>query len=319
LLENQLLVNIVFFLLGFLFLTGGAEFLVRGASRFAVRFKIPHVIIGLTIVALGTSLPELIVTLIANFQNEVGSNIAIGNIVGSNIANLALVLGVCGILASIPVERNLIRLEYPLLMAVSIIFVVMAWDLEIGRVEGIILTFGIIGFTYYSYAAVRSKEDEIEELPGSADSKLTTDVILIAVGIVGLVLGARWLVDSATFLARTFGVSELVIGLTLVAIGTSLPELATTSISLLRGQDDIAVGNIVGSNLYNIMLIGGLNAIIKPIASPESMRWLDYPVMLGMTLLVFLLILPKPHQVARWQGILLLTLYFGYSAWLFFV
>ena len=319
LLENELFINIILFLLGFLFLTVGADTLVRGASRLAARFKIPHVIIGLTVVALGTSLPELVVSLIANFQDEVGSNIAIGNIVGSNIANLALILGVCGVLTAIPVERNLIRLEYPLLMAVSILFVALAWDGEINRVEGIILLMGIIGFTIYSYLAVRgqSEEEGLDDIDIADDSKLSMDILLVALGTAGLVLGANWLVDSATFLARTFGVSELVIGLTLVAIGTSLPELATTSVSLIRGQDDIAVGNIVGSNLYNIMLIGGLNSIIKPIQSPESMRWLDYPVMLGMTLLVFLLIIPKPHRVTRWQGLLLLALYFSYSAWVF--
>ncbi|MEM7532762.1 MAG: calcium/sodium antiporter [Chloroflexota bacterium] len=318
--------NIGLFLLGFVFLVGGAEFLVRGASRLASRYHVPGVVIGLTIVALGTSLPELLVSLIANFQGGGASDIAIGNIVGSNIANVGLILGTAAVLSAIAVEKTLVRREFPLMIGISIMFVLMCWDWdgsgygEINRIEGLILFLGIIAFTWYSYISSKGREHDDEGDASSDDlSKIPMwqDLGLIAIGVVGLIAGANWLVTSATVLAEAIGVPELVIGLTLVALGTSLPELATTVVAIRRNEGDIAVGNVVGSNIYNMLLIGGANALIKPIPAPQNMQYLDYPVMLGIAILAFIFSITRPNRILRWQGGILLAVYVGYSLWLF--
>ncbi len=324
---NELAIETFLFFAGFAFLTGGAELLVRGASRLAAAFNIPSVVIGLTVVAFGTSLPELLVSMIANLQSSGGSDIAIGNIVGSNIANLALILGLAAVMTAIPVERHLLRREYPILLITSILFVALAWNGVIHRWEGVLFIAGLIGFTYYSYAAERIEPVEAAhalDVVGAIDKsiaqpsrRLFVDSLLVLVGLVGLIIGANWLIESAQVIARALGVSDLVIGLTLVAIGTSLPELATTVIAVMRKEADIAVGNVVGSNIFNILFIGGLSAIIRPLAAPPSMHSFDFPVMLGLTVLVYVLASFGAHRLSRWQGLLLLALYVGYVGWLF--
>jgi cation:H+ antiporter len=326
---NPLLLNILLFLAGFVFLTGGAEFLVRGASRLAIRMKVPMVVIGLTIVAFGTSLPELMVSLIANLQGGGAADIAIGNVVGSNIANLALILGVVAVLRPVSVERQLLFREYPLMLIVSVVFFAMAWDGAIGRIEGIILFLGLLGFTYYSYTtsrtlppeeqaeAIEFVEDVLENEGQVSTTVLLRDIGFILIGIIGLLIGANWLVTSATFLARFFGISELVIGLTLVAVGTSLPELATSVVAILRKEGDIALGNLVGSNLFNILAIIGIASIVRTLPVPLSMRVVDFPLMLVVAVLPMLLVLPKPHMMNRWNGAVMLAIYVGYNIWLF--
>jgi cation:H+ antiporter len=326
---NPLFLNILLFLAGFVFLTGGAEFLVRGASRLAIRFKVPLVVVGLTIVAFGTSLPELMVTLLANLQGGGTANIAIGNVVGSNIANLALILGVVSVLRPVSVERQLLFREYPLMLIVSLIFFAMAWDGAIDRLEGIFLFIGLIGFTVYSYTSSRTlppeeQSEAIEYVEEVLDGEeqisviiLLRDISFVLIGIIALLIGANWLVDSATFLARFFGISELVIGLTLVAVGTSLPELATSVIAILRKEGDIALGNLIGSNLFNILAIVGIAAMIRSLPAPFSMRMVDFPLMVFVAILPMILVLPRPHFMTRWNGIVMLAIYIGYNIWLF--
>ena len=354
---NPILLNILLFLVGFAFLTGGADFLVRGASRLAVRLNIPLVVIGLTVVAFGTSLPELVVSLMANLQGGSTADLAIGNVVGSNIANLALILGVVAILRPLTVDRQLLQREYPLMVAVSLVFTWMSWNGQVVRWEGIVLFLGLLGFVYWSYAASRSlaeeKESEALEYIGgeaaisatqpeahSSDealaasreriaqadrrpllpaaraglfrSLLLRDIAMVALGITVLVLGAKWLVDSATFIARHFGVSELVIGLSLVALGTSLPELAASVVAIVYRRGDIALGNLVGSNLFNMLAIIGITAGVRPLPAPLGMRGVDFPVMLLIAILPLLLVLPSPHVMNRWKGALMLALYVGY-------
>ncbi len=362
---NPLLLNILLFLVGFVLLTGGADFLVRGASRLAVRLNVPLVVIGLTVVAFGTSLPELVVSLIANLQGGSRAELAIGNVVGSNIANLALILGVVAVLRPLMVERQVLQREYPLMIGISLIFTWMAWDGQIAQWEGVLLFLGLLGFVYWSYAASRSlaEEKESEALEyiggeavdsstqaeglddqeeveaGSADtlaqsqeriaraarnpllpaaisglfrSLLLRDIGMVVLGISVLVLGADWLVDSATFIATYFGVSELVIGLSLVALGTSLPELAASVVAILYKRGDIAMGNLVGSNLFNMMAVVGITASVRPLPAPLSMRCVDFPVMLVVAVLPFLLVLPSPHIANRWKGALMLAIYVGY-------
>ena len=362
---NSLILNILLFLVGFALLTGGADFLVRGASRLAVRLNVPLVVIGLTVVAFGTSLPELVVSLIANLQGGSRAELAIGNVVGSNIANLALILGVVAVLRPLTVDRQLLQREYPLMIGVSVVFVWMAWDGQIVQWEGVLLFLGLLGFVYWSYAASRSlaEEKESEALeyiggeaavsPSQAEafddqedveassaetlaqsqariaraarnpllpaaisglfrSLLLRDIGMVVLGISVLVLGADWLVDSATFIATYFGVSELVIGLSLVALGTSLPELAASVVAILYKRSDIALGNLVGSNLFNMMAVVGITAGIRPLPAPLSMRCVDFPVMMLIAILPFLLVLPSPHIAKRWKGALMLAIYIGY-------
>lgn len=325
-LDQELWRQIAFFIAGFVFLTGGAEFLVRGASMLAGRAGISPVMIGLTVVAFGTSLPEFLVSVTANLHADTSvNNIAIGNIVGSNIANLTLILGTAATLAVMPIDRQLRRREYPLLIGVTILFAVMSWNGMITRSGGIILSIVLLGFMYYSYTAALFFEPEealdmaeMLAMPlGRFKDHPITLITFIAIGITALVLGANWLVDSAQFIARALNVSELVIGLSLVALGTSLPELATTVVAILRSENDIALGNVIGSNLFNMLFIGGISALVKPLEIPSHMFTVDFPVMLGITFLVYVLIQLRPHALNRWRGLLLLLIYAVYISLLF--
>ncbi len=326
---SPLLLNILLFLGGFALLLGGAEFLVRGASRLALRLNISPVVIGLTVVAFGTSLPELLVSLIANLQGDSAAQLAIGNVVGSNIANLGLILGLVSMISPIPVERQLIFREYPLMLAVSLVFWGMAWDGTITRWEGALLTAGIVAFTYFSYNLVRElpPEEQMEAVEFSEEVLevekdgtplgLVRNFSLVLIGIVALVTGSNWLVDSAQFIARYFGVSELVIGLSLVALGTSLPELATSAVAAIRREEDIAVGNLVGSNIFNMLAIIGIVSLVRPLPAPLTMRTLDFPVMMLVAVLPLILVLPRPHVMNRWNGAIMLAIYLAYNWWIY--
>ena len=329
-LANRILVDVLTFVVGFVLLAGGAELLVRGASRIAARFNISSVVIGLTIVAFGTSLPELLVTVVANIEGDGGSEIAIGNIVGSNIGNLGLILGIASLIALLPVEATLLRREYPLLLVTTAGFILLAWNGAISRLEGAILLIGLLAFTYYSFTSERATQrkyaDESLQLAESIDHgiaqpsrRLARDAGLVAVGLLGLVVGAEWLVTASESIARAVGVSDLVIGLSLVALGTSLPELAATTVAVLRNEKEIAVGNVVGSNLFNMLSIGGIAAVIRPLPVPLHMRAFDLPVMMGLTVLVFLLAAPRPHQLGQWKGVLLVAAYVVYIVALFVI
>ena len=320
--------QLVRFAIGFVLLAAGAEFLVRGASRIAARFNVSPVVVGLTIVAFGTSLPELLVSLIANLEGDGGSAIAIGNIVGSNISNLGLTLGAAALLAILPVERSILRREYPLLLAATAVFILLSWNGEISRLDSLVLLAGFAVFSYVTFKSLHSTqhlhaEESLEVVasvdPGIAQPSihLLRDALFVVSGLVGLVVGAEFLVKSSEAIARSVGVSDLVIGLTLVSVGTGLPELATTLVAVLRNEKGIAFGNVVGSNLFNMLSIGGITALVRPLPVPLHMRTFDFPAMMGITVLVFLLALPKPHQLQRWNGALLLALYGSYVVALF--
>lgn len=325
---DSILFNILMFLAGFALLGGGAEFLVRGASRIAARMNVSSAVIGLTIVAFGTSLPELMVSVIGNLEGDGGAEIAIGNIVGSNIANLGLVLGIAGILAIIPVEKSILRREFPLLIATSIVFMALSWNGEINRLEALVLLAGLVVFSYYSYTSARSSHHESAEQSLDVLEAIDDDIVvpsehplrdglLVIFGLIAVIVGAELLVRSAEALARAIGVSDLVIGLTLVSLGTGLPELATTVVAVLRKETGIAFGNVVGSNLFNMLSIGGITALIRPLPVPGHMILFDFPVMIGITVLVLVLCLPLPHQLSRWKGSVLTVLYVGYVFSLF--
>jgi cation:H+ antiporter len=317
------------FVIGFIFLVGSAEFLIRGSSRLALRLGIQPIVIGLTVVAFGTSAPELVVSVTANLTNSSGSDLAIGNIVGSNIANLGLILGLCGGAYALSVNRHIVTVEYPILIGVTAIFGVMLLGGELGQVEGLLLFIGLLAFITWNVITARRQyemahaAEQAIEATAAVDERIMRpseqplfDVFLVVMGLGGLVFGADWLVNGARTIALALGVSEVVIGLTLVAVGTSLPEVATSLMASFRGQGDLAIGNVVGSNLFNILGVAGLTAAIRPL-NTASMLWTDLAVMLGLTLLVYALVWNRPHRVERWQGLLLLAIYAIYTAALF--
>lgn len=266
--------DVVLIVLGLVALFFGGEWLVQGDSRIAQRLRISSLIIGLTVVAVGTSMPEFMVSVQAALTGL--NDISFGNIVGSNIANIGLILGLCGLIFPIRVAVSLVRREIPIMILVSLVAVIMTLDGELGRVDGLILMVGFVLFTGYIYVAARDEQQAVAQVQRPAAeveaeeralAAIRTPIELgrIAVGIVLLVIGAQLLVDGATNIARALQIPELVIGLTLVAVGTSLPEMATSIIATFRRENDIAVGNIVGSNIANLLLIMGLTIFIRPI------------------------------------------------------
>ena len=309
---------------GLVCLVGGAEFLVKGAAAVATRLGIEPVIIGLTVVAFGTSAPELAVSVSSGLSGN--SDVALGNVVGSNIVNILLILGASAIVGGLAVTQRIIRIDVPLLVVVSVAALLMSLDNRVGRIDGVILFAGIVIYTGWLIRASRREnthvveeyQSAIDTVEGAAVEKpIVVQLGYVAVGLVTLVIGSQFLVNSATDIATELGVSELVIGLTVVAIGTSLPEFATSMLAAFRGQRDIAVGNVVGSNLFNLMCVLGLTGIVSPdgvTVSDTSLR-LDFPVMLAATV-VLIPIFWSGFQIKRWEGFVLVAFYAVYVVYL---
>jgi cation:H+ antiporter len=316
--------TIASFLLGLALLIAGAELLVRGASRLAVTVGLSPLIIGLTIVALGTSSPELAVAVSSSLAGQ--SDLVVGNVVGSNIYNILLILGAGAVIAPLIVSQRLVRLEVPLMIGVSVLMLVLAQDKQIGRLEGGLLFAGIVAYTAFAIVQARREENpavlqEYEHEFGAekrlSRRQILLQVVMVVGGLAALVIGSRWLVDSATVIARALGLSELIIGLTIVAIGTSSPEIATSVIASLRGETDIAVGNAVGSNLFNILAVLGLTAIVSPsgVAVAPSALAFDIPVMIAVTV-ACLPIFFIGGRISRWEGALFLAYAAAYVLYL---
>lgn len=295
----------VFFVVGLLALFFGGEYLVRGASAIARHFRLSPIVIGLTIVGFGTSAPELLVSVQAALAGS--PSIAIGNVVGSNIANILLILGVSALIAPLVIPARKLWRDLAFMLAATGIFWVMLADGNITRTEGILLLLGLVVFLATAFLTGKSEPEEatLGDIPQWKAWAMTLG------GLVVLVIGARFLVDSATELARGFGISEAVIGLTIVAVGTSLPELATSAVAAFRKQTEIAVGNIVGSNIFNIFGILGTMAVLAPIPSEARFATIDMPwaagTAIGLTVLAFAL-----GGLPRVAGAILLAAYGGY-------
>ncbi len=316
-----MLQQVLMFLAGLAVLVVGADVLVRGASRLAVSFGVSPLVVGLTVVAFGTSAPEMAVSVGSALAGS--PDLAIGNVVGSNIANVLLILGISALITPLLVDEQIIRQEIPIMIGASALLVVMALDGNIGLLESIALFGLVIAYTVFlvvqSRRASKSVQDEFEtEIPTSTwDRHWAVQVGLIVVGLVMLVVGADWLVDSAVAFARAFGVSDLVIGLTVVAVGTSMPEIATSIVAAIRGQRDIAVGNVVGSNVFNILAVLGAAGIAAGAGLPvsEAARNFDLWVMLAVAF-ACLPIMITGREIARWEGVIFLAYYAAYTAWL---
>ncbi len=299
----------------------GAELLVRGASRLAAAFGISPLVVGLTVVAYGTSAPEMAVSVKASLAGQAG--LAYGNVVGSNLFNVLFILGVSALVAPLVVQRQLLQRDVPLMVGVSLLALVLGLDGTIGRLDGALLVAGAVSYTVHSIRASRKEESARPQEgdggePGGPRGRRAVDAALVGGGLVLLVLGSRWLVEGAVSVARGLGVSELVIGLTLVAAGTSLPEVATSVLAAARGQRDIAVGNVVGSNIFNVLAVLGLAALAAPAGVPVPREALafDTPVMVGAAI-ACLPVFFTGHLIARWEGGLFLGFYVAYVAFLF--
>jgi len=323
---------VLFIIAGLVVLVLGGEWLVRGASALAARFHIPPLIIGLTVVAFGTSAPELGVSIQAAMAGA--ADVAVGNVVGSNIFNVLFILGISAMITPLVVSSQLIRFDVPLMIALSVLSWALARDGLITRVDGGILFLALVGyvlicirFASRESQAVReefaaqypSDDDDTAANPGHAGGPVGKSLMFIVIGLTALGLGSRWLVDGAVNIATWWGVSQLVIGLTIVAAGTSLPEVVTSIVATIRGQRDIAVGNVVGSNIFNLACVLGLSAIIAPGGIPVSPTAVsfDIPVMI----LVAALCLPiffTGRTIARWEGAVFFAGYIAYTTYMIF-
>ncbi len=295
---------------GFLILTLGAEALVRGASAIALRLGIAPLVIGLTIVAFGTSAPELAVSLQAALDGN--SGIAIGNVIGSNIANIGLILGITALIRPINIKSQIVKRDIPLMITITLLFWGLLLDGELDIVDGTVLFVLLLSYLGYSYYDSK-KTGNIEEIEQSNNHPLLSG-LMILVGLVMLVGGGIIFVDGAVDLARHFGINEVIIGLTVVAIGTSMPELATSAIAARKGESDIAIGGVIGSNLFNILAVLGITAMIHPI-SANGLELTDFLVMLALALLM----LPFAYtgmRISRQEGVVLLLIYIAYTSYL---
>jgi cation:H+ antiporter len=292
---------------GLLGLFLGGDWLVRGASQIAARFNVPPLIIGLTIVGFGTSTPELLVSLQAAFDGLPG--ISIGNVVGSNTANILLILGVAGIIAPPIADFMNMRRDLFWMLGAALVMPVIIASGYVGRIEGAALITGLIIYLGLSFRAMRN--DPTEALP--SDVNLLHAAGFTIAGLIAVMVGAKYLVESATIIARHLGVSEAMIGLSIVAIGTSLPELATTVAAAIKGEREIALGNIIGSNIFNILAILGLTGLIIPIPVDTRFMSFDVPVMICATLLILVLIYVR-GEISRIAGGLMILAYIGYIA-----
>ena len=304
-------------IVGLVALLLGAEVLVRGASRRAIATGLSPLVIGLTVVAFGTSAPELAVGLDAVHRGAPG--IAIGNVVGSNITNVLLILGISALVTPLVVSRQLVWLDVPVMIGSSLLVFALALDGNISRLEGGALAVVAVAYVSWLIRLARRESAEAEDEPRAERGRWSwvVDIAMVLVGLGLLVLGARWLVQSAVTVAEALGLTELVIGLTVIAVGTSLPEIATSIMAAVRGQRDLAVGNIVGSNVLNLLLVLGLTGAFSPQGIPVAAAAInfDFPVMLAAAI-ACLPIFFTGHCIQRWEGAVFLGYYIAYTAYL---
>lgn len=312
---NIVALTLVLFVAGLLILVCGAESLVRGSSALALRLGITPLVIGLTIVAFGTSSPELVVSIESALKGS--SSIALGNVIGSNIANIGLILGITAMIRPMTVQPSLLKEQIPLMIVISFLIWFMASDKVISFWDGCILVLCLLGFLYHSYTSSKGAEDEDGDLPEGAQTlknKTWFCALLIFIGLAGLIGGGMLFVDSAVEIARVYKVDEAIIGLTIVAIGTSMPELATSVVAAIRKESDIAIGNIVGSNIFNILAILGIAALIRPL-SGAGFTTTDYLTMIGFAV-ILLPMAWSGRTLSRPEGTVLLLGYLCYMAYI---
>lgn len=309
---------------GLIILIAGGEWLVRSSVRLALFFKVSSMVIGLTIVSMGTSFPELVVSVNAALDGH--PDIALGNVVGSNIANLALVMGLSALLLPMAIQRSSVIIDWPVMLVATIVMILFSLDLRISTLEGAILVCALVAYNLFTIKAARNASgdvdseidplvDELAEKRFTSADMLRVSILLVG-GLVALVFGADLLVDGAVSVARSFGIEERVIGLTIVAFGTSAPELATSLIAVYRRETSIGIGNLIGSNIFNILGILGITAIVSPINVNEEILGFDYYWVIGVPLLLFPFLISR-MKITRLEGTILFGSYLVYIFLLF--
>lgn len=316
--------NLLLLVIGLILLVKGADLLVDGASSIAKRFKVSNLVIGLTVVAFGTSAPELAVNITSALSGN--SDIAIGNVIGSNIANIFLILGISAAIYPLTVKSTTVWKEIPLSLLAPIVLFLLANDAifdgvafnTINRAESLVLLAFFAIFMYYTFGIAKAEKNNEAETDEIKKLSVLKSTVFVIVGIVALVLGGNFLVESAISFATLLGISQSVIGLTVVAIGTSLPELATSAVAAYKRQTDIAIGNVVGSNIFNVFLILGVTGLIQPLQFKPEINNGDVLVAILASFALFLfLFLGKRHLLQRWQGIVFVGIYAAYTVSLF--
>ena len=310
-------IHVIFLLLGLVLLYWGAEGLVRGSSSIALRLGVTPLVIGLTVVAFGTSAPEMVVSIKSAYLEQ--GDIALGNVIGSNIFNVAVILGLSAAIRPLAVKVQLIKFDAPIMIIVSLLLLVIFRNGYLGRVEAALLFTGVVTYTIVNIIMARKETNpevtaEFAEGTPHESRSLLKDLAFIIGGLALLVLGARFLVDSAVAMARVWGVSEAVIGLTIIAAGTSMPELATSVIAAIRKESDIAIGNIVGSNIFNILAILGVAGLVKPL-NAGGINLVDFYLMIALAILLLPMMITG-KKITRWEGLVLMAVYAGYLYWL---
>ena len=312
--------SFVILIIGFFFLIKGADLFVDGAASIARKFNIPSMVIGLTIVAMGTSAPEAAVSITSSLAGQ--NDMSVANVVGSNFFNILMVLGVSAIIAKLPVQKNTIKKDTPFLLIVSALLLIFAFDKNISRIEGIIF---LVIFVYFLYTTVKSAKNTEGSTSLSdneiavSDNDIPTDtpmfktIILSLIGIAGIIFGGDMVVDSATSIATMFGMSANLVGLTIVAVGTSLPEFVTSIVAIKKGETEIAIGNVIGSNIFNILLVLGLATAIFPIAI-STFALIDIVFMVAITILLYLF-MKKDNCLVKKHGFIFIILYIAYMAY----
>ena len=308
---------IIYLLAGLVLLYFGAEGLVRGSSSLALRLGLSPLVVGLTVVAFGTSSPELMVSLKAALAGQ--ADISVGNVVGSNICNIGLILGLCALITPVATSSQIVRIDIPIMIGITALALALMADGRLGMTEGIIFVLLLIAYIVFSIQLARrqpadSLGSEFGEEVKISKRGLAVDILMVIGGLALLVFGARFLVDGAVIIARTYGLSEALIGLTIVAIGTSLPELATSLLAAIKKESDIAVGNIVGSNIFNLVGILGITAIVHPLQA-AGISTVDFAVMAGFSLLLWPMAYYQ-QRITRPEGAMLLLGYLAYVFWL---
>ncbi|MCI6691796.1 MAG: calcium/sodium antiporter [Clostridium sp.] len=314
--------NYILLIIGFILLIKGADIFVDGASNIAKKFGIPSIVVGLTIVSLGTSAPELAVSLISSLEGSNG--ITIGNVLGSNIFNTLMVLGLTSIIMPILIKKSIVIKDYVVNILITISLLILTFgrtlfnkEPGLSRLSGIILLMGCIAYTIY---LIKSAKDESEDSEKHEEIKIFNSCIRILIGIIGIILGGNLVVNSASNIAYSFGLSEKLVGLTIVAIGTSLPELVTSMIAATKGENDIAIGNVLGSNIFNILLILGVSSSISPIVISSAL-FIDIIFLIGVSILLGIFMFKGKKEklyLGRIEGAILVLIYISYMVYIIF-
>lgn len=294
--------------IGLVLLYAGSEFLVRGAASTALLLSIRPVVVGLTVVAFATSAPELLVSLVASVRGAGG--ISVGNILGSNVINIALVLGISAIIKPITINRQIIRFDLPYMLGASFVFWILCMDGYIGYGDGVILLILLVVFLFFGIKNSKEKNGQ-KRIRESSPRAIAINCLIMVAGLVGLAKGAEMVVQSAIVMARGIGLSEAFIGISVVALGTSLPELATSAVAASRGESDLSVGNVVGSNLFNICLVMGAVGILNPMPVEKELMVFEFPCMVAIAMLFALIAILK-GQMGRKTGFVLIASFVGY-------